>query len=80
VRDFVSTLFGRSRREDYLARYVVRESRKGRSLESVLEDPYMRNRATPAERERLLDRPDVVAAIGESAARELRLTLAQSRS
>jgi hypothetical protein len=32
----------------------------------VLEDPYVKNRATPAERARLLDRPEVVAAVGDA--------------
>lgn len=60
-------LFGASRRETYLAEYVVREHARGRALREVLDDPYVRNRATPVERLRLLDRPEVVAAIGEQA-------------
>jgi hypothetical protein len=38
-------------------------------------DPYVRNRSTPEERRRLLERPDVVAAIGDQALAELRLGL-----
>ena len=60
-------LFVRSGREDYLERYVLREHAKGRSLEDVLEDPYVRNRSTPEVRGRLLERPELVAAIGEQA-------------
>jgi hypothetical protein len=41
----------------------------------VLEDPYVKNRATPDQRARLLDRPEVVGAIGAEATRELRSTL-----
>jgi hypothetical protein len=59
-------LFGSSRREEALARYVVREHARGRPLAEILEDPYLRNRSTPEERTRLLDRPEVVAAFGES--------------
>jgi hypothetical protein len=66
-------LFATSRREQYLARYVVREYGRGRSLQEVLDDPYIRNRTTPAERARLLEQPEVVAAIGEQALAELRL-------
>jgi hypothetical protein len=64
--------FARSRRADYLARYVLREHSRGRPLADVLEDPYVRNRSTPADRARLLERPEVVAAIGEQALAELR--------
>lgn len=71
-----SFLFAPSKREQYLAEYVLREHAQGRSLADVLADPYVRNRSTPAERERLLERPEVVAAIGENVAAELRLALA----
>lgn len=66
-RNLFATFFGRSRREDYLARYVVREHSRGRRLDEILEDPYIRNRTTTAERARLLDRPEVVAALGRQA-------------
>jgi hypothetical protein len=65
-------LFGSSRREDFLARYVLREHARGRPLAEILDDPYVRNRSTPAEQRRLLDAPDVVAAVGENALEELR--------
>ena len=69
-------LFVRSRREQYLSQYVLREYARGRSLQDVLEDPYIRNRSTPAERARLLEQPEVVAAIGERAVADLKLALA----
>ena len=68
-------LFVSTRREQYLAQYVLREYARGRSLEDVLADPYIRNRSTVAERARLLERPELVAAIGEHAVAELRRTL-----
>jgi|GEM_PF-535354 len=68
---FVST-----RREQYLAQYVVREFARGRSLDDVLTDPYIRNRSTSEERARLLERPEFVAAIGEHVIADLRLALA----
>jgi hypothetical protein len=58
-------LFVTSRREQYLAQYVLREHGRGRALADILEDPYVRNRSTVAERARLLERPEVVATIGE---------------
>jgi hypothetical protein len=66
LRNPFGFLFGRSRREHYLARYVVRECRRGRPLGEVLDDAYVRNRSTPAQRARLLDRPDIVAALGRA--------------
>jgi hypothetical protein len=65
-------LFGSSRREDFLARYVLREHEHGRALAEILEDPYVRNWSTPEERRRLLDLPEVVAALGENAVEDLR--------
>ena len=65
-------LFGSSRREDFLARYVLREHARGRRLTEILEDPYVRNWSTPEERRRLLDLPEVIAALGENTLEELR--------
>ena len=66
LRNPFSFLFARSSQEDRLAAYVIREHERGRSLDDVLDDPYVRNRATPAEVARLLDRPEVIHALGES--------------
>jgi hypothetical protein len=65
-------LFASSRHEDFLARYVLREHARGRPLAEILDDPYVRNRWTRQESARLLERPDVVAALGENALEELR--------
>ena len=59
------SLFARSSREDQLAAYVIREHGLGRSIEEIVDDPYLRNRSTEEERRRLLDRPDVIRAVGE---------------
>jgi hypothetical protein len=66
LRNPFSFLFARTSQEDRLAAYVIREHARGRSLDEVLDDPYVRNRATPAQVARLLDRPDVIHALGES--------------
>ena len=55
-------------KEDALAAYVVREHRQGRSLEDILDDPYLKNRATDEQRLRLLERPEVIRAVGEDTA------------
>ena len=65
LRNPFSFLFARSSNEDRLSVYVIREHERGRSLAHILDDPYVRNRATPQEIERLLDRPEVIHALGE---------------
>jgi hypothetical protein len=65
-------LFGRSRREHHLARYVLREHGRGRALGEILDDPYVRNWSTVEERARLFELPEVLAALGENALEELR--------
>jgi hypothetical protein len=64
-RNPFSFLFSRSSQEERLAAYVIREHDRGRSLEEILADRYLINRTTPAQRARLLDRPEVVRAIGD---------------
>jgi hypothetical protein len=70
-------LFASTRREQYLAQYVLREYGRGRALKDVLDDPYVRNRSTPEERARLLEQPDLVAAIGEHVVADLKEALAR---
>jgi hypothetical protein len=64
IRNPFSFLFARSSNEERIAAYVIREHERGRSLTEVLDDPYVRNRTTPSERARLLDRPEVIRALG----------------
>jgi hypothetical protein len=65
-RNPFSFLFTRSSQEDRLAAYVIREHERGRALNDILDDPYVTNRAQPQEVARLLDRPEVIHALGES--------------
>jgi hypothetical protein len=65
LRNPFSFLFARSQNEERLVGYVLREHDRGRSLDDILEDPYVRNRCTPAERARLLDNPELIRAIGD---------------
>jgi hypothetical protein len=67
-----SFLFARASVEDRLAAYVIREHERGRPLAEILQDPYLLNRTTPEQRARLLDRPEIVHAIGQSAIAEAR--------
>jgi hypothetical protein len=65
LRNPFSFLFAGSSNEERVAAYVIREHERGRPLSEILEDPYIRNRTTPQERERLLDRPELIRAIGD---------------
>lgn len=66
LRNPFSFLSTRSSKEERLSAYVIREHERGRPLTEILEDPYVRNRATPQELARLLDRPEVIRALGET--------------
>jgi len=59
-----SFLFQRSAQEERVAQYVVREHDRGRTLAEILEDKYVVNRLSPEQRKRLLDRPEIVQAVG----------------
>ncbi len=76
-RNPFSFLFARSRNEDRLIAYVLREHDRGRSLADILEDPYVRNRWTPQQRARLLDDPDVIRAIGQDVVETTKVQLDQ---
>jgi hypothetical protein len=64
-KDLFSFLFQRSTGEERVAQYVIREHDRGRAIAEILEDKYVVNRLPSAEqRARLLDRPEVIHAIG----------------
>jgi hypothetical protein len=67
-RGLFSFLGARSTHEERVAAYVIREHDRGRSLDDILNDPYVRNRMSPNEIARLLDRPDILKAIGDDMA------------
>jgi hypothetical protein len=67
-RGLFSFLGARSTQEERVAAYVIREHDRGRSLADILDDPYVRNRCSQQEVARLLDRPDVLKAIGDDMA------------
>jgi hypothetical protein len=61
----LSSFFGRSSAEEQVVSYVTREHRRGRRLAEILQDRYVQNRLSPQQQARLLERPDVVHALGE---------------
>jgi len=75
-RNPFSFLFQRSSQEERLAQYVIREHDRGRSLSEILDDRYLLNRTTPQQRERLLDRPEVIRAIGDDTIASAKASLA----
>jgi hypothetical protein len=66
-KNIFSFLFSRGSAEEHVARYVVREHERGRSLSEILDDKYVQNRLTPEQQRRLLDRPEVIEAFGHDA-------------
>lgn len=63
--DILRNFFSVNRGEAAVAQYVIREHHRGRGLDEILADPYVTNRCTPHQVDRLLDRPEVIHAIGE---------------
>ena len=55
-------------KEEALDAYLIREHKQGRALQEILDDPYLKNRASEEQRIRLLERPEVIRAIGEDTA------------
>ncbi len=74
-RNVFSFLLVRSSQEERVAAYVIREHERGRSLEEILADPYVRNRLQPHQIARLLDRPDIIRAIGDDTVTTARQTI-----
>ncbi|MDP9308000.1 MAG: hypothetical protein M3P15_06795 [Actinomycetota bacterium] len=70
LRSPFSFLFAGSSKEERIAAYIIREHERGRRLSEIVEDPYIRNRATERELGRMLERPEVVEALGRAAVSE----------
>ncbi len=75
IKGAFSFLSSRSQNEERIAQYVIREHHRGRAVAEVLEDPYVTNRCTPEQVRRLLDRPEVIHAIGSDLVAEARAQL-----
>ncbi len=59
-------------KDEALGAYIIREHKLGRSVEEIMDDPYLKNRTSDEQRLRLLERPEVIRAIGENTAAEAR--------
>ena len=63
--DFIKNLFATTKSSnERIAAYIIREHDRGRTLEDILDDPYVVNRCSPAEIARVMERPEVVKALG----------------
>jgi hypothetical protein len=74
-RNPFSFLFARSSAEDRVCAYVIREHHRGRSLDEIMHDRYVQNRLTPQQQSRLLDRPELIQAVGDDTVESARSTL-----
>jgi hypothetical protein len=79
LRSPFSFLFARASTEERVAAYVIREHGRGRGLGEILDDRYIQNRLTPQQRLRLLDRPEVIQALGDETVESTRRELEAAR-
>jgi hypothetical protein len=70
-----SVLSSKSQSEERVAQYLLREHHRGRPAAEILGDPYVTNRLTPEQVRRILDRPEVIHALGNDVAAEARTSL-----
>ena len=68
-RNPFSFLSARSTAEDRVAAYLIREHERGRSLSEILGDPYVKNHLTPNQIDRVLERPELIRALGDDVAK-----------
>jgi hypothetical protein len=78
LRDLFSFLFARPSAEERVAVYVIREHERGRDLTDILQDKYVQNRLTPQQVARLLDRAEVIRALGQERAEAAKVSLEES--
>jgi len=67
-------------KEERVAAYLIREHDRGRTLDDILDDPYVLNRLSTPEIARLLDRPDVIKAIGDDMAEAAKSAIEQGQA
>jgi len=75
IRGAFSFLASRSQTEERMAQYLIREHHRGRPVAEILGDHYVTNRCTPDQVRRLLDRPDVLHALGEDVTARAKTTI-----
>jgi len=68
-------LFSRPQSEELAAEHVIREHHRGRALDEILQDGYVTSRCSKEQIRGLLDRPEIVHAVGEDMIAAQRLAL-----
>ena len=58
-------LFPGSHKEELVAEHIIREHHKGRSLNEILDDAYVKNTIPEDKINKVLSRQDVIQAVGE---------------
>ena len=58
--------------EERVVEYVIREVRNGRRLTDALQDPYVKNRLSEERLQKVLETPEVVAALEEQIAQSFK--------
>ena len=71
----LQSFFSRPQGEELAAEHVIREHHGGRPLDEILRDDYVTNRCSKQQIARLLDRPEIVHAVGEDMIEAHRLNL-----
>jgi hypothetical protein len=80
LRSPFSFLFARSSMEERVVAYVIREHGRGRALSDILEDRYVQNRLSAQQRLRMLDRPELIQALGDETVEDTRRDLESARA
>jgi hypothetical protein len=65
LRNPFSFLFAKTSAEEAVAAYLLREHGHGRSVAEIITDPYVQNRLMPEQQKRMLERPELIRALGE---------------
>jgi hypothetical protein len=76
-KNIFSSLFQSPSAEEHVARYVIREHDRGRSLDEILEDKFVKNRLTPEQQKRLLDRPEILESFSKDMVESAKTSLPQ---
>jgi len=75
IKGAFSFLSSRSQAEERVTQYLLREHHRGRPVADILQDPYVTNRLEPEQVKRILDRPEVLHALGQDVVTDARTAL-----
>lgn len=67
IRQFLTEL-STDELEERVVEYVIREVENGRKIQDALHDPYVRNRLSDEKLQKVLESPEIIAAIERSIA------------